>query len=419
MYGKLSDAFDAVVVKNLSRVDTPKGGSHQHEIGGLVKAGLGALLNQRSLGSPRAEFKGTYVSISDSRDPIVSTGPAVWYDSRAGKAGRGPEYRLYYKDNDAVNEFREGDLLLVALSKKDELLIVCAPQGSESERQLKAVFGIESLSTTEKWTNAQVDQKHVILPLEYVFADVLDIELPGAANDEEMTAKLVNEFGEAFPSTVRFSTFARSTVQADPLSDPDTTLMMWQEQETYLFKLMEKQLLKDKVNELMTSVWQGGVDLDEFIRLSKTILNRRKARAGLGFQNHIEAVLKAHHISYTAQARTERNERPDFLFPSETAYQDRTYDAAKLRILAAKTTLKERWSQVSREAERIKTKHIITIDAAMTAPLIDEITAHNMQLVVPTPLQELYRPQKAKMISFADFLDEMKKLGHVDATVVL
>ena len=55
----------------------------------------------------------------------------------------------------------------------------------------------------------------------------------------------------------------------------------------------------------------------------------------------------------------------------------------------------------------------------MTAPLIDEITAHNMQLVVPTPLQELYRPQKAKMISFADFLDEMKKLGHVDATVVL
>lgn len=419
MYGKLSDAFDAVAVKTLSRVDTPKGGSHQHEIGGLVKAGLGTLLHQRSRGGTRTEFRGTYVSLSDDRGPIVSSGPAVWYDARAGKEGRGPEYRLYYKDNQAVNEFSEGDLLLVALSKKDELLLVCAPPDSESERQLKAVFGIESLLTSDRWTNARVDRQHVILPLESIFADVLEIELPGTASDEELTERLVEEFGDAFPPAVQFSAFARSTVQADPLADPDTALMMWQEQETHLFKLMEKHLLKDKFKELMTSVRQSDVDTDEYIQLSKSILNRRKARAGLGFQNHIEAVLKAHHISFTAQARTERKERPDFVFPSETAYQNAGYDVSRLRMLAAKTTLKERWSQVCREADRIQTKHIITIDASMTASLIEEITAHDLRLVVPSPLQELYRPQRTKMDSFAGFLYELKRLGHFDGTLVL
>lgn len=413
MYGKLSDAFAAAAVKYLSRVDIPKGGSHQHEIGGLVKAGLGALLNERSLGSNRAEFAGTYVSLDDGRDPIVSTGPAVWYDSRAGKAGRSAEYRLYYCYNEAVDEFKAGDFLLVALGRDDRLLLVCAPKGSESERQVRAVFGIESLSATERWTNAGIDEQHVILPLEYVFADVLDIELPGGGNDEEMTTRLVNEFGRRFPTSILFSAFARSTVHANAKADPDAALMIWQEQETYLFKLLEKLLVKDQVNELMSNAWKTEVDIDEFVRLAKSILNRRKSRAGLGFQNHIEAVLKAHHISFTPQARTERKERPDFLFPSEAAYHDPGYEAEKLRILAAKTTLKERWSQVSREAERIKTKHIITIDAAMTTSLIEEITAHDLKLVVPAPLQELYRPQKSMMMTFSDFLDEVKQLGHV------
>ena len=418
MYGKLSDAFDAVVVKYLSHVDIPNGGSNQHEIGGLVKAGLGTRLNERCGGRGRADFAGTYVSLADGRDPIVSEGTAVWYDARAGKEGRSAEYRLYYPKNEAVDEFGAGDLLLVALCRDERLLLVCAPRGSDCERQVRAVFGIESLETSEKWSNAGIDRRHVVLPLEYVFAAVLGIVLSGGGDDGEMTKRLLDEFGGDFPKASCFSAFARRTVQADPLGSPDSALVIWQEQETHLFRLLERHLLSEQLNALMKNEWRAGVKVDEFISIAKSALNRRKSRAGLGFQNHIEKVLKVHGIRFVAQGRTERNERPDILIPSEEEYRDLKYDEKLLRMLAAKTTLKERWSQVCREADRIKTKHIITIDPSLTPSLIAEIAAHDLQLVVPSPLQTLY-PQKAKLMTFADFLDEVKSLGHVCEPIFL
>ena len=40
MYECLRDVFDTVVVKRLVAADTKVGKSHQHEIGGLPKAGF-------------------------------------------------------------------------------------------------------------------------------------------------------------------------------------------------------------------------------------------------------------------------------------------------------------------------------------------------------------------------------------------
>ena len=47
----LKDTFKATAVKFLRAVDTPNGRSHQHEIGGLPKAGFGMLLGHDLTGT--------------------------------------------------------------------------------------------------------------------------------------------------------------------------------------------------------------------------------------------------------------------------------------------------------------------------------------------------------------------------------
>ena len=414
MLNKLSDAFLAAAAKYMVAVDIPKGGSNQHEIGGLVKAGIGNLLTRRCDGAEKAVFPATYIRLDDSDAPLVVKGDATWYDARHKNPSRPPEYRLYYRDNEVSNLFAAGDFLLVALSRKYELLVICAPRGSEAELKVRAIFEIENLAVSGAFTNTHVEIGKALLPLEYVFADALGVEL-SRSDDESLTGILVDRFGLAFPSSREFSAFARSTLTGiDPVNHPDEALISWQDQETRLFKLLEHQIIlhDEKFRKVLSDAATGGeFDTEALLAVAKSILNRRKSRAGSGFQNHIEEILKQHRIAYTAQATTEGKERPDFLFPGEAAYHNPLYDAGLLRMLAAKTTLKDRWRQVLKEAERIDVKHLITADTMLTASQIGEMSDSNISLVLPSPLHAIY--PHAPFGTFADFLDEVKGLGHV------
>lgn len=42
---------------------------------------------------------------------------------------------------------------------------------------------------------------------------------------------------------------------------------------------------------------------------------------GLSQENHLQAVVRDHEISYVLGPLTENNQRPDFLFPREEAYR--------------------------------------------------------------------------------------------------
>lgn len=96
-----------------------------------------------------------------------------------------------------------------------------------------------------------------------------------------------------------------------------------------------------------------------------SILQRRKSRAGRSLELHTrqifveERLREGEHFSY--QPESEPNKSPDFLFPSEAAYKDASFPASKLRMLAVKTTCKDRWRQVVKEVDRIPTKHLLTL----------------------------------------------------------
>ncbi len=52
--------------------------------------------------------------------------------------------------------------------------------------------------------------------------------------------------------------------------------------------------------------------------------------------------------------------KPDFLFPSAGAYHDTEFPVENLRMLAVKTTCKDRWRQILNEADKIHQVHLFT-----------------------------------------------------------
>jgi hypothetical protein len=82
--------------------------------------------------------------------------------------------------------------------------------------------------------------------------------------------------------------------------------------------------------------------------------------------------------------------KPDFLFLSEAAYQDAAFPDAQLRMLAVKTTCCDRWRQVLNQADRVKVKHLLTLQEGASEGQFAEMTGAGMQLVIPAKLIDLF-----------------------------
>ena len=101
----------------------------------------------------------------------------------------------------------------------------------------------------------------------------------------------------------------------------------------------------------------GAADIEGFHEFL-TVQNRRKSRAGQSLEHHLEALFTAHEIRFERGALTENKNKPDFLFPGQAEYQDPAFPVARLTMLGAKSTCKDRWRQVLQEANRIPAKHL-------------------------------------------------------------
>ena len=78
-------------------------------------------------------------------------------------------------------------------------------------------------------------------------------------------------------------------------------------------------------------------------------------------------------------------------------------------MLAAKTTCKERWRQVLPEARRIDRKHLVTLEPSISNDQTAQMIEHNIQLVVPLPIQSTYTLNQQKhLYSIVDFVAEIR-----------
>ncbi|MGM9773229.1 MAG: hypothetical protein ACI3YU_11405, partial [Segatella copri] len=116
-------------------------------------------LTKQSQETFNSKFPTTYISLNDGVEPKVLTSSATWYDPRAQDINRSSEYRLYYPHNEVVNDYQEGDFLLVALNKQFELLIIRAAKDSQSESLVRTAFGLEALTASAHFINAHIENK--------------------------------------------------------------------------------------------------------------------------------------------------------------------------------------------------------------------------------------------------------------------
>lgn len=190
------------------------------------------------------------------------------------------------------------------------------------------------------------------------------------------------------------------------LANPDSDLLKWIEAEYQLFKEFENDRYATRIQTPFQSV-------EELVDVANTILNRRKSRAGKSLEHHLSEVFSTFKLSYQTQVTTEGNKRPDFLFPGAEAYRNPAFDEKKLIVLAAKTTCKDRWRQILNEADRIRTKHLFTLQQGISPNQLNEMYDSDVCLVVPEPYKNSFpSAYRDRILSLADFLKKVKTIQH-------
>ncbi len=393
MSSPLSQYFTGIGAKRLSDVEVAPDVSNQHEFNGI--AGF-----KEIFGSEKINFQGHFIYLTDDEEQIIEeSGTLTWYDARENHPTR-TEYRLYYSTNPVINNAIAGDLVVIGQTGENKLAIIVAPQGSTSEQQLLWLFGLEEVGSRFVIRDFTEEDTQLNFAGQYIITS-LGFEVPDTAPD--FLEDLITRFGVVFPTTAEFSAYARSTIKdVSPIEDPDNTLIAWVEREELLFKTLEKHIVALKLQQ---GFGEKGTDVDEFISFSLSVQNRRKSRAGFAFENHLAHIFNASEIQYSKGAKTERNNKPDFLFPGIDYYHKADFTTQLLTMLGVKTSAKERWRQVLAEADRINNKHLITLEPAISRNQTDEMIAQNLQLVLPQPLMETYtEEQQTSLITLSDFI---------------
>ena len=168
---------------------------------------------------------------------------------------------------------------------------------------------------------------------------------------------------------------------------PDVKIMKRRECEFEVFQSIEEFIELQRITN-------GFNSLEEFINCAQTILQRRKARSGRSLELHTRAIFieegLIENIDFSHQPESEKGKKPDFLFPAQESYKDKNFPSSKLRMLAVKTTCKDRWRQILNEADRIPQKHLFTLQEGISENQHKEMKEAGVKLVVPEGLIKAY-----------------------------
>lgn len=145
-----------------------------------------------------------------------------------------------------------------------------------------------------------------------------------------------------------------------------------------------------------------------FIPLYQVMLNasqQRRTRVGTGFETHIRRMLVAGGIPHQEQLVVSVR-RPDFVLPNKNLYADKSADAL---VLAAKTTLRERWKQVPME-QRNCTVFLATMDEKVSLSATREMASLQIALVVPEAFKArgtvVEYAKESNVFTFKEFFNE-------------
>lgn len=357
--------------------------SNQHEFNGTrpIREFLGE--------TPFYEREATFLYLGiDEHESWSEDTKVSWYDARQGNPARRPEWRLYYKSSEITRKAKPGDWLLITTFRNtDRILLLVVARNGFWEKDVLHLFTSRG-------------KPEINNPLVPFLLDQLGLPVQEEEDciDGELLAFLDN--GE-FPEASLLSEKAREKSQANPEENPDQALLSYLDTEFRIFKTLEKIEVEKRLQKGFSSV-------EEFIQYSLSVQNRRKARAGLAMERHLESIFRANSLKFSRNPITELKKRPDFIFPAIQCYRKREFPAKYLTHLGAKTSVKERWRQVVTEADRIEQKHLCTLDTSISEDQLKEMSSLHVKLVIPAP--SLSQGYSENIISLHEFiLQTLKK----------
>ena len=380
-----------VYIKRLSANDTGATGGHQVGLyipSGIVEKLFPSINHTRELNP--SVFLTAHVSSHDCPD---SEARAIYYNSRHfGKTRNEKRITRWGRGSPLQNPENTGALTLLAF-KQDE-------QGGDC-------------SDVDIWVCVSPDEEDII---ESVIGEIIPgMLISGPAGEilgglslqhAPVNHKYVipEAWKQRFPSGSEIIQYAAGHY-AKNSCDPDEQLVARRRVEYGIFLLVEELHVLDIIREGFGSV-------DEFIALANSVSNRRKSRAGKSLELHLEHLFVEHGLRHFAtQAVTEGNKKPDFLFPSAEAYHDAGFPEENLRMLAVKTTCKDRWRQILNEADKIRQMHLFTLQEGVSQTQYREMQEAGVRLVVTSSLQKKYpEAVREELMTLGSFIAELTGL---------
>lgn len=213
--------------------------------------------------------------------------------------------------------------------------------------------------------------------------------------------QLPSEWQQTFPPALKV---VQKVLELRPLAGatPDDRLLKRRDCEYELFRCIED-LVEGPV------IRHGFGSVADFLTHAQRILQRRKARSGKSLELQVRAIFleegMREGVNFSHNSESEPGKSPDFLFPSESAYKDPAYPVDKLKMLAVKTTCRDRWRQILNEADRIREKHLLTLQEGVSPAQHAEMVMAGVTLVVPHKLLESYPASiRPRLLTFGKFI---------------
>jgi len=209
---------------------------------------------------------------------------------------------------------------------------------------------------------------------------------------------------ETFPSGQEILNFLFEKYSFLDLT-PDERLIKRRTKEFDLFKTIESIHSMPLINN-------GFDSIEDFIAIANSITNRRKSRSGKSLEIHLDKIFTEEGlINFSSQCVTENNKKPDFIFPSHKAYNDKDFPEHKLRMLAVKTTCKDRWRQLLNEAHRIKNPFLFTLQEGVSVNQYKEMKHEGVTLVIPEPIRKTFPEEiRDELLNLTEFIGQTKSL---------
>ena len=379
-------------IKRLSGNDTQLTGGHQagpYIPKKLIFALFPTLESGNEL-NPRVEFN----IVVDSHSAPEHAVKAIWYNNKIIENGTRNECRVTGwggSDSPVLDPDATGSICVFCFNRpfgqeNSEYCRVWLCQNIHEEDAVENVFGIVEPG---------------IFITRFVDDQPAPDKKPCILDEESLPAEWIKTFPTGKDIVLK-------SIELSPRVNqhkPDKRLLARRDCEFEIFLSVERYWT-------LPQIANGFNTVNAFIKLANSVTNRRKARAGRSLEIQAKTIFLEEKLSqFSHDQISEGKKRPDFLFPSADAYRDLNFPVEKLRMLAAKTTCKDRWRQILSEASRVPIKHLLTLQEGVSLNQFNEMEKEGVVLVVPSSLHRSYPETiRPKLKTFESFIAETKSL---------